>query len=47
VLAIGARAVHVPYHITWALEVAAAGNDDFPTLSDLRDVIPLVDQWSS
>jgi len=47
VLAIGGRAVHVPYHITWALEVAAAGNDDFPTLSDLRDVVPLVEQWAS
>ena len=47
VLAIGGRAVHVPYHITWALEVAAADNDDFPTLSDVRDVIPLVERWSS
>ncbi len=47
VLAIGARAVHVPYHITWALEVAAVDNDDFPTVSSLRDVVPLVDKWSS
>jgi putative hydrolase of the HAD superfamily len=47
VLAIGARAVHVPYHITWALEVAAADNEDFPTVSSLRDVVPLVEEWSS
>lgn len=46
-LAIGARAVHVPYHITWALEVAAADNDDFPTVSSLRDVMPLLDKWCS
>jgi putative hydrolase of the HAD superfamily len=47
VLAIGGRAVHVPYHITWALEVAAVDGDDFPILSNLRDVVPLVDGWSS
>jgi len=47
VLAIGARAVHVPYHITWALEVAAVDNEEFPTLMNLRDVVALVDQWSS
>jgi putative hydrolase of the HAD superfamily len=47
VLAIGGRAVHVPYHITWALEVAAVDNDDFPTVSSLRDVVPLVEKWSS
>ena len=47
VLAIGGRAVHVPYHITWALEVAAADNDDFPTVSNLRDVVPLIEKWSS
>ena len=47
VLAIGARAVHVPYHITWALEVAAADNDDFPTVTSLRDIMRLVDEWSS
>lgn len=47
VLAIGARAVHVPYHITWALEVAAADNDDFPTLTSLRDLVPLVEEWST
>lgn len=46
VLAIGGRAVHVPYHITWALEVAAADNEDFPTLADLRDVVTIVEQWS-
>ena len=47
VLAIGGRAIHVPYHITWALEVAAVDNEDFPTLSNLRDVVALVEEWSS
>jgi putative hydrolase of the HAD superfamily len=47
VLAIGARAVHVPYDITWALEVAAADNEDYPTISNLRDLLTLVDEWSS
>jgi putative hydrolase of the HAD superfamily len=47
VLTVGARAIHVPYHITWALEVAAVDNEDFPTVSTLRDVLPLVEKWSS
>jgi putative hydrolase of the HAD superfamily len=47
VLAVGARAVHVPYHITWALEVAAADNEDFPTVSTLRDVVPIIEKWRS
>ena len=47
VLAIGGRAVHVPYHITWALEVVAADNEEFPILADLRDVLTIVDEWSS
>jgi putative hydrolase of the HAD superfamily len=47
VLALGGRAVHVPYHITWALEVAAADNEDFPTVSTLRDVVPIIEKWAS
>lgn len=47
VLTIGGRAVHVPYHITWALEVAAADNEEFPILADLRDVLTIVEEWSS
>jgi putative hydrolase of the HAD superfamily len=47
VLAIGGRAVHVPYHITWALEVVAADNEEFPILADLRDVLTIVEEWSS
>ena len=46
VLAVGARAVHVPYHITWALEMAAVDNNEFPMLTDLRDVVALIEQWS-
>jgi putative hydrolase of the HAD superfamily len=47
VLAIGGRAVHVPYHITWALEVVAADNEEFPILADLRDVLTIVEEWSA
>jgi putative hydrolase of the HAD superfamily len=47
VLAIGGRAVHVPYHITWALEVVAADNEEFPILADLRDVLTIVEDWSA
>ena len=46
VLAIGGRAVHVPYHITWELEMAAADGNDFPTISSLRDLPPLLRCWS-
>ncbi len=46
VLALGARAVHVPYHITWAMEVAAAGNEDFPTIARLGDLFELLDRWN-
>jgi putative hydrolase of the HAD superfamily len=37
VLAIGGRAIHVPYSVTWALEHAEPDPDvhDFPVLSDL------------
>jgi len=37
VLAIGARAVHVPYHLTWDLEVAQH-NGDVPTLGSLCEL---------
>ncbi|HEX4868991.1 MAG TPA: HAD family hydrolase [Acidimicrobiales bacterium] len=39
VLAIGGRAVHVPYHVTWALEHVEDGPDDgFPVLASIRDL---------
>jgi putative hydrolase of the HAD superfamily len=47
VLAVGARAVHIPYHITWAIEVAATDNTDFPTISQLTDLFDIVDAWKA
>ncbi|MFZ6004675.1 MAG: HAD family hydrolase [Actinomycetota bacterium] len=39
VLAIGARAVHVPYHVTWALEhVEPHPDHDFPVLSSMAEL---------
>jgi len=40
VLAIGARAVHVPYHVTWALEQVAHDPDgpSFPVLGSIAEL---------
>lgn len=40
VLAIGARAVHVPYHVTWVLEEAETDPDvhDFPVLASISEL---------
>jgi putative hydrolase of the HAD superfamily len=40
VLEIGGRAVHVPYHVTWALEHAKPDPDrhDFPVLESVREL---------
>jgi putative hydrolase of the HAD superfamily len=39
-LAIGARAVHVPYHVTWALEHVEPDPEthDFPVLDSLAEL---------
>lgn len=37
VLAIGGRAVHIPYHVTWELEQAEAA-DDIPVLGSLAEL---------
>ncbi len=39
-LAIGARAVHVPYHVTWVLEHAepVPGEHDFPVLDSMAEL---------
>jgi putative hydrolase of the HAD superfamily len=38
-LAIGARAVHVPYHVTWELEVVDPDPDhDFPVLESIAEL---------
>jgi putative hydrolase of the HAD superfamily len=47
VLEIGARAVHVPYEITWEIEHVAIDDEDlFPTIPTLRDLVGLVESWS-
>jgi hypothetical protein len=47
VLELGARAVHVPYHITWELEqVAVDDTEAFATIPTLRDLVPLVESWA-
>ena len=46
VLELGAKAVHVPYHITWELEQAAVDDASFPTIPTLRDLVSLVGNWS-
>mgnify|MGYP001819546713 FL=1 len=47
VIELGARAVHVPYHVTWAHE---ADHDDHdhpvPTLRRLTDLPALIDGWN-
>lgn len=44
VLAIGGRAVHVPYHVTWAHE-AVDDDPGVPVLESLRDLPDLLDAW--
>jgi putative hydrolase of the HAD superfamily len=45
VLALGGRAVHVPYAVTWALEHAEPDPDlhDFPVLDSIADLPGLID----
>jgi putative hydrolase of the HAD superfamily len=40
VLAVGARAVHIPYHVTWVLEQAEADPEvhDFPVLTSMAEL---------
>jgi putative hydrolase of the HAD superfamily len=46
VLALGARAIHIPYHTTWAHErVAAPPGTDFPVLGAIRDLPSLLTGW--
>ncbi len=49
VLDIGGWAAHLPYHITWELEVAEpdVDHDRFFALDRLHDLIPIVDRLSS
>lgn len=46
VLALGGRAVHIPYHLTWAHEVVEAPKDaPFPVLGAIRDLPALLAGW--
>jgi len=46
VLALGARAIHIPYHLTWAHEVVAAPADaPFPVLESIRELPALLTSW--
>jgi putative hydrolase of the HAD superfamily len=45
VLAVGGRAVHIPYHVTWELEHAEADPDrhDFPVLASIAELPACLD----
>jgi putative hydrolase of the HAD superfamily len=45
VLALGSRAIHIPYHLTWAHEVANAPVADFPVLDSIQDLPALLATW--
>jgi putative hydrolase of the HAD superfamily len=45
VLEVGARAVHVPYEVTWAHEVVDA-DVDIPTLDGIAALPDLLDDWT-
>jgi putative hydrolase of the HAD superfamily len=46
VLALGARAVHIPYHLTWAHEmVTSPMGAPFPVLESIRDLPLLLATW--
>jgi len=49
VLALGGRAIHIPHHTTWELEVAdpkAIDGIEFPVLSTITDVPALLADWA-
>ena len=47
VLELGGRAVHVPYHVTWAHEARHdGGGHDVPTLDRLADLPDLLRSWT-
>jgi putative hydrolase of the HAD superfamily len=46
VLALGGRAVHIPYHLTWAHEmVASPEGSPFPVLESIRELPALLASW--
>ena len=47
VIELGARAIHVPYHVTWTLEeVDHDHGHDYPTLERLTDLPALLQEWT-
>jgi putative hydrolase of the HAD superfamily len=48
VLAIGARAVHIPYHVTWELEHAESDPDEhvFPVLQSIAELPACLDEMA-
>ena len=46
-VAIGARAVHVPYHVTWELEHADADPErhSFPVLDSISQLPAIIAEW--
>ncbi len=47
VIELGARGVHVPYHVTWAHEADHADHDhDVPRLERLGDLPDLIAEWT-
>ena len=49
VLALGGRAIHVPHHTTWELEVAdptATDGIEFPVLDTITGVPALLANWA-
>jgi putative hydrolase of the HAD superfamily len=46
VLALGARAIHIPYHLTWAHEVVASPVESpFPILESIQHLPALLKRW--
>jgi putative hydrolase of the HAD superfamily len=46
VLALGGRAVHIPYHLTWAhVVVSSPVESPFPALDSIRDLPALLASW--
>ncbi|QCN95761.1 HAD family hydrolase [Azospirillum argentinense] len=45
VLAVGGHAVHVPYHVTWAHEVAEPPTENYRRIDNLHGLPPLLAAW--
>ena len=45
VLAVGSHAVHVPYHVTWAHEVAEPPTENYRRIDSLHGLPPLLTGW--